>query len=402
VQWGAAYPNAQRSGAAAAAGTPIWAILTWRLEQFSPDLTVTLDLVDSAGHRLGSAETSLLDEQRRPVSQWKAGSVGRSYHLVDVPATQLPGEIRLEARAYDSATFLPLLPQGGTPRQSALVASAIVTPAMDAGAAVAIDRPVDATVAPGVTLLGLDAWPAEIAPGRTLTLRLLWQTEQPLVAAQPFSVALGNSGVAAPVVLPADTPVGQVVHTFADLKLPPDLATDVYDLKLSAQDGAPLVALGQVAVAGRPHLFEAPPLALPLAAQFGDAVALLGADVTGELAAKAGQPLAFTLDWQALDTPQANLVRFVHLLGPDGRLLAQQDTVPCQGACPASSWLPGEILLDPVVLALPADLPAGSYTLAVGWYDAAAPAQRLEARGEEGQPLTDNVLLLPELAVTHP
>jgi hypothetical protein len=402
VRWGAAHPSPDRNAGSAAAGTPIWAILTWRLEQPSPDLAVTLDLVDGAGHRLTSAETPLLDERRQPVSQWEPGTVGRSYHLVDVPPTQLPGEIRLEARAYDSATLLPLLPQGGTPRESALVASAVVTPAMDAGAAVAIDYPVDATVAPGVTLLGLDAWPAEIAPGQTLTLRLFWQIEQPLAAAQPFTIALGNSGVAAPVVLPADTPVGQVVHTFADLKLPPDLATDVYDLKLSAQDGAPLVALGQVAVAGRPHLFEAPPLALPLAAQFGDAVALLGADVNGELTARAGQPLMFTLAWQALDTPQANLVRFVHLLGPDGRLAVQQDAVPCQGACPASSWLPGEILLDPVELALPADLPAGSYTLAVGWYDAAAPAQRLEARGEEGQPLTDNVLLLPELAVTQP
>jgi hypothetical protein len=68
--------------------------------------------VDSAGHRLASAETPLLDDQRRPVSQWEVGTVGRSYHRVDVPATQLPGEIRLEARAYDSATLTPLLPAG--------------------------------------------------------------------------------------------------------------------------------------------------------------------------------------------------------------------------------------------------------------------------------------------------
>ncbi len=402
VQWGAAHPNADRNSNAAAAGTPIWAILTWRLEQPSPDLAVTLDLVDSAGHRLASAETPLLDDQRRPASQWAVGAVARSYHLVDVPPTQLPGEIRLEARAYDPATLMPLLPQAGTPRQSAPVASAVVTPALDASAAVAVDRPVDAVVAPGVTLLGLDTWPAEIAPGQTLTLHLLWQVEQPLDSAQPFTVALGNTGVAAPVLLPADTPVGQAVHTFVDLKLPPDLATGGYDLKLAAQGGAPLVALGQVAVAGRPHLFEAPPLALPLEARFGGAVALLGADGTDALAIKAGQPLTFTLAWQALVTPQANLVRFVHLLGPDGRLAAQQDSVPCQGGCPSSSWLPGEILLDPVELALPADLPAGSYTLAVGWYDTAAPAQRLAALDGWGQPLADDALLLPLRVVILP
>lgn len=401
VQWGAAYPNPNRNGVTAAAGTPIWAILTWRLEQPAPDLAVTLDLVDGAGHRLASAETPLLDEQRRPASQWEVGTVGRSYHLVDVPPTQLPGQLLLEARAYDSATLMPLLPQAGTPRQSAPVASATVTPALDAAPALAVAQPVGATVAPGVTLLGLDAWPAEIAPGQTLTLRLLWQIAQPLLAAQPFTVTLGSPGVAVAVTLPADTPVGQPVHTFADLKLPPDLATGVYDLALAAPGDPAPVTLGQIAVAGRPHVFEAPPLALPLEAQFGDAVALLGADVAGDLAVTPGQPLTFTLAWQALAAPQANLVRFVHLLGPDGRLVAQQDTVPCQGACPASSWLPGEILLDPVELALPADLPAGSYTLAVGWYDAAAPAQRLAAKDGQGQPLADDVLLFPEVVMTR-
>ncbi len=394
VQWGAAYPNADRNDAAAAAGTPIWAILSWRLERPVSDLTATLDLVDSAGHRLASAETPLLDDQRRPVSQWEVGTVGRSYHRVDVPATQLPGEIWLEARAYDSATLTPLLPEDGTPRQSAPVASAVVTAAIDTGAAAAIDRPLDATIAPGVTLLGLDAWPDEIAPGQTLTLRLLWQIEQPLAAAQPLTVSLSGTGVSAVVVLPVDTPVGQVVHTFADLKLPPDLATGVYDLLLSGPDGT-TAPLGQVTVAGRPHIFEPPPLALPLEARFGDAVALLGADVAGDLAGRAGQPLTFTLVWQALGAPQANLVRFVHLLGPDGRPAAQQDSVPCQGGCPSSSWLPGEILLDGVDLALPADLPAGSYTLAAGWYDAAAPAQRLAAQGTNAQPLENDLFVLP-------
>lgn len=404
VQWGAGYPNPDRSGDSAAAGTPLWAILTWRLEHPSPDLTVTLDVVDSAGHRLASVETPLLDEQRRPASQWAPGTVGRSYHLVDLPATQLPGEVWLEARAYDSATLAPLLPQNGAPRQSVPVASAMVTPALDVAptGAVAVAQQVNAAVAPGVMLLGLDAWPAEIAPGQTLTLRLLWRIEHPLTAAQPFTVSLGSTGAAAAAVLPADTPVGQVVHTFADLKLPADLATGSYDLALSAAEGGPAVTLGQVAVAGRPHLFEAPPLALPLEAQFGDAVALLGADSSGELAVQAGQPLTFTLAWQALGTPQANLVRFVHLLGSDGQLVAQQDSVPCQGACPAPSWLAGEILLDPVELALPADLAAGRYTLAVGWYDAAAPAQRLAAFDGQGQALADNVLLLPELVLTQP
>lgn len=403
VQWGAAYPNPDRSGRAAAAGTPLWAILSWQLQQPAPDLTVTLDLVDSAGHRLASAETPLLDAQRRPASQWEVGTVARSYHRVDTPPTQLPGKLLLEARAYDSATLLPLLPQAGTPRQSVPLASALVTPALSpaAAGAAAIVQPVDAALAPGVALRGLDAWPAELAPGQTLTLRLFWQIEQPLLAPEPFTISLGSADVAAAGALPVDTPVGQVVHTFVDLKLPPDLATGVYELTVAGRE-ALAVALGQVAVAGRPHLFTAPPLALPLEAQFGGAVALLGADAAGGLVGTPGQPMTFSLAWQALATPQADLVRFVHLLDAAGRLVAQQDAAPCQGACPASSWLPGEILLDPVELALPADLPAGSYTLAVGWYDAAAPAQRLAAVDGQGQPLEGDILTLPAVIIVQP
>ena len=46
-------------------------------------------------------------------------------------------------------------------------------------------------------------------------------------------------------------------------------------------------------------------------------------------------------------------------------------------------------------MALPVDLPAGSYTLAVGWYDAAPPAQRLAAQGTKGQLLENDLLVLP-------
>ena len=60
----------------------------------------------------------------------------------------------------------------------------------------------------------------------------------------------------------------------------------------------------------------------------------------------AGQPITVTLAWRALSTPSRDLVRFLHVLGPDGRPVAQEDSQPCAGACPAPSWLPGEVLVD--------------------------------------------------------
>ena len=54
----------------------------------------------------------------------------------------------------------------------------------------------------------------------------------------------------------------------------------------------------------------------------------------------------------------------------------------------------GEVLLEAVQLQTPADLPPGSYRLAVGWYDAAT-VQRLTAVDAAGLPAPDNLLVLP-------
>lgn len=398
VRWGAAYPNPERNSTTAAAGTRLWAILTWRLEQPSPNLTATLDLVDGAGHRLASSETFLLDDQRRPVSQWEVGTVGRSYHLVELPETLLPGEILLESRIYDSQTLLPLLPRVGTPRQSTALATAEITPAAtnQADSPVAVAQPVGAALAQGITLLGLDPFPAQVAPGQTLTLRLLWQLVAPLSEPQTYLVSLDDTNARTKVVLPLNTPARRTVHTYVDLHLPPDLTSGVYNIKLMSQGSTSAVLLGQVAVVGRLHLFEVPPLEMPLKASFGDAVSLVGVNgLSGNVAVKAGESLRFSLVWQAWGTPQQNLVRFVHLRGPDGRVVAQQDTVPCLGACLASSWLSEEILVDEVEVVLPADLPPGDYSLAIGWYDTATPMQRLAARDANGWPLKDDLCSLP-------
>jgi hypothetical protein len=51
---------------------------------------------------------------------------------------------------------------------------------------------------------------------------------------------------------------------------------------------------------------------------------------------------------------------------------AQVDAVPQGGSYPTFWWLPGEVVADPVILELPADLLRGeSYRLIAGLYDPA-------------------------------
>jgi hypothetical protein len=60
---------------------------------------------------------------------------------------------------------------------------------------------------------------------------------------------------------------------------------------------------------------------------------------------------------------------FLHLVDAQGNIVAQHDRAPgLRGKQPTTSWLPNEIILDPIELPLPADLSPGFYTLRLGLY----------------------------------
>jgi hypothetical protein len=85
-------------------------------------------------------------------------------------------------------------------------------------------------------------------------------------------------------------------------------------------------------------------------------------------AAPGGQ-LLLTLLWQSLQPVTTDYQVFVHLLDAQGNKLLQRDGQPVVWLRPTSTWQPGEIIVDRYGLLLPATIPAGRYTLAVGLYD---------------------------------
>ena len=58
----------------------------------------------------------------------------------------------------------------------------------------------------------------------------------------------------------------------------------------------------------------------------------------------------------------------VQLLDHNGAIVAQADGPPARGGRPTSQWQAGETVIDSRQIALPADLPAGDYTLVFGMY----------------------------------
>jgi hypothetical protein len=128
----------------------------------------------------------------------------------------------------------------------------------------------------------------------------------------------------------------------------------------------------------------APEIAYPMQSTVGDRIEFLGYDLT-EGGGCRFQPgigakerlekfnvesclLLFTLYWESLVRVEADYTVFVHLLDPDGEILAQQDSRPQGGGFPTQEWLPGDLITDEYTLVLPADTQPGIYSVEVGMY----------------------------------
>jgi hypothetical protein len=100
----------------------------------------------------------------------------------------------------------------------------------------------------------------------------------------------------------------------------------------------------------------------PAEAQFGDTIDLTGFELMPQEASP-GEEVSLVTFWQARQSLE-EAVFFTHVLGADGVPLAQTDRLDV----PGYSWAPGDSFLQLHQLALPADMAAGEYQIAVGVY----------------------------------
>jgi len=133
---------------------------------------------------------------------------------------------------------------------------------------------------------------------------------------------------------------------------------------------------------------------LPLEAQFGEGITLLGYDLNRRagIAPTPRRPLALTLYFQRSGVIGRSYTIFTHLLAPDGRVAAQSDRPALDGRYPTDQWQSNEWIVDELTLALDSELVAGNYSVELGFY-APDTLQRLPVR-VSGVPQPDNRLLL--------
>ena len=112
---------------------------------------------------------------------------------------------------------------------------------------------------------------------------------------------------------------------------------------------------------------------IPLQVGLADRIVLESAELQ-HMTFQPGEVIAVTLHWRALHSISTHYVVFVHLVGPDGGLVAQQDAEP---VIPTTTWAPGVEIVDSHLVTIPAGQPAGQYQLRTGMYLQGQPNSRL-------------------------
>ncbi len=276
--------------------------------------------------------------------------------------------------------------------------------------------PINVVTPLNLSITGYRYSPLILEPGGTVTVALIMRADGPVT---PFNTIInvtnpieGIPYAQIDVVTPDNISndwwqKGQTLSVERSLTVVPEIPIGAYPINLVLRktigldpltiyrdgDNNPLdqVLLGYVAV---PWIGE--PSGELLHAKFADGIQLYSALVEG--AATPGGQLTITLYWQTEQTPTQNYNIFVHLVDSAGNLVAGSDGVPFGGRYPTRGWHPGTTIPHEHHLNIPADLPAGIYSLRTGVYLPES-GERLPVTNKEGEQPADRALLWQTLTI---
>jgi len=125
-----------------------------------------------------------------------------------------------------------------------------------------------------------------------------------------------------------------------------------------------------------------------------DGIVLQGYDlyITRDAPEMATPRVGVFLYWQATQPISRSYKVFVQILNADGRLIAQDDSVPVSWTYPTDAWQSGEIVVDFHSIVLSADVVPGTYAVQAGMYDEQT-MQRLSVLSSAGAVVDDKVML---------
>jgi len=102
-------------------------------------------------------------------------------------------------------------------------------------------------------------------------------------------------------------------------------------------------------------------------ANLADQLAIIGYEPSADKVAP-GNKLTVAVYWKAIGPMSEDYMGFAHLVGPDGRLVTQDDHELGRSLYRTLFWQPDEIVRERYELTLPDDAPSGDYALWLGAY----------------------------------
>ena len=197
---------------------------------------------------------------------------------------------------------------------------------------------------------------------------------------------------------------GDTVENYYRLRVPEttpapaelELLAGLYDYyteeRLTANDGRSALTLATIQVEATPG--EIPN---PLSVNFGDALELVGSSVDSRVV-NAGDGLAVTLYWKALDDLDEDYTFFAQVLGAENHRWASADVAGPGGT---SSWMTGEVQEVVMPLSLDPETPQGVLPLIVGAYVRSDEGgfDRLQVVTPDGRITQENLIQLTQIRV---
>jgi 4-amino-4-deoxy-L-arabinose transferase-like glycosyltransferase len=371
-----------------------------------------------------------------PTDKWVEGQSQRDRHALYIPPGTPPGIYRLQVSWAPVSGGSPLLVQSnGEWTEQATVAEVTVThPATQSEIPTALPNRLNVTFGNALTLLGYDLAASQVTPGEAIDLETYWRAEVnpgesyrllfELVDNAGSVVTHWEVGPCASFYPTGAWRAGEYLRGQQRLPMPGSVLPGQYELRLAlvSPDDERMAASGQrprgalggllswreqvagdqlplalVQVFDRPRQFTLPEVPHALEATVGKRARLVGYDLDLSQAHPGGQ-ISLTLYWVA----EGPLVRpfkvFTHLVDAANTLLAQDDAPPGGGCCPADTWVKGEVLVDPHIIPLGADLLPGTYRLETGLYDPDT-ASRLPAYDAKGAQLPNDLVPIKSVSV---
>ncbi|MCX8068079.1 MAG: hypothetical protein N3B68_09785, partial [Anaerolineae bacterium] len=355
------------------ADEPVEVILYWRIvPPVETDYSVGLHLVDERGFLYGQQD-NMHPAYPYPTSRLRPDQYAKDIHRLTPWEGTPPGRYTLLVVVYDrSGRRLDLRDAAGNSLGTTaypLAQVEIVRPRrFPPVEKLPLRTGLNANTGGNLRLVGIGSLPEEVEVGQPFLLTLFWQAVQPPDGDYLARLRLlGADGtLIAEAVQPpgrTDYPTsswtrGEIVRDVWSFSVPVALPTDpkapvsagTYTLHLDLVGGdsrpiSPGVDLGTLRVTVPVRDFVPPVVPNPMDVRLGEMATLVGYGPLPSVL-RPGETFTLTLYWRADAQIDRSYVVFAHLVGPDGRIYAQQDSVPVGWTRPTTGWFPGEFIRD--------------------------------------------------------